>query len=103
MNEVWGEDVLKIKQCRVQFGDRKQMLFAGPRVRMGLYEGVPARVCPHNTTGRADYFGPLVNRSAPRLTVSCHRPLPPFQRASRPSLFRTAGQWLGDACMSRGP
>ena len=65
MNEIWGEDVLKIKQCRVLFGDRKQMLFAGPRVRMGLYEGVPARVCPHTTTGRADYFGPLVNRFAP--------------------------------------
>ena len=23
----------------------------------GLYEGVPTRVCPHTTSGRADYFG----------------------------------------------
>ena len=23
----------------------------------GLYEGIPTRVCPHTTSGRADYFG----------------------------------------------
>ena len=62
MNEVWGEEVLKLPACRVVYGDKKQMLFHGPRVRMGVYEGVPTRVCPHTTTGRADYFGPLVNR-----------------------------------------
>lgn len=62
MNEVWGEEVLKIPSCRVLYGDKRQMLFQGPRVKMGLYEGVPTRVCPHTTSGRADYFGPLVNR-----------------------------------------
>ncbi len=62
MNEVWGEEVLKLPACRVVYGERKQMLFHGPRVRMGIYEGVPTRVCPHTTTGRADYFGPVVNR-----------------------------------------
>lgn len=62
MNEVWGEEVLKIPACRVMYGDKKQMLFHGPRVKMGIYEGVPTRVCPHTTSGRADYFGPLVNR-----------------------------------------
>jgi class 3 adenylate cyclase len=40
------------------------MVFRGPKVKMGIYGGVPTRVLPHNTTGRADYFGPLVNRSA---------------------------------------
>jgi len=34
----------------------------GPRIKMGIYEGVPTRVAPHTTTGSADYFGPLVNR-----------------------------------------
>ena len=36
----------------------------GPRVRMGIYEGVPTMVCPHSTSGRCDYWGPFVNRAA---------------------------------------
>eukprot|EP00798_Chlamydomonas_sp_ICE-L_P019469 gene19469-26129_t len=43
-------------------------LFSGPCVNMGVYTGVPTKVTPHSTTGRADYFGPLVNK-AERL---CH-------------------------------
>jgi hypothetical protein len=31
---------------------------------MGVYSSVPTRVMPHTTTGRADYFGPMVNRAA---------------------------------------
>lgn len=31
---------------------------------MGVYSGTPTRVMPHTTTGRADYFGPMVNRAA---------------------------------------
>lgn len=33
----------------------------GPRVKMGVYSGMPTRVMPHTTTGRADYFGPMVS------------------------------------------
>lgn len=40
------------------------VVFRGPRVKMGIYEGVPTRALPHSTTGRADYFGQLVNRAA---------------------------------------
>ena len=40
------------------------IVFRGPRAKMGIYSGLPTRVIPHNTTGRADYFGPLVNRAA---------------------------------------
>ena len=36
----------------------------GPRVRMGIYEGVPQSICPHSTSGRCDYWGPFVNRAA---------------------------------------
>lgn len=31
---------------------------------MGIFTGVPLSVVPHATTGRADYFGALVNRAA---------------------------------------
>lgn len=40
------------------------IVFRGPRVKMGVYCGVPTRVVPHTTTGRADYFGQVVNRAA---------------------------------------
>lgn len=34
------------------------------RAKVGIYEDVPLSVVPHATTGRADYFGTLVNRAA---------------------------------------
>ena len=36
----------------------------GPRVRMGIYEGLPTSVGPHTTSGRCDYWGPFVNRAS---------------------------------------
>jgi class 3 adenylate cyclase len=46
--------------------------FRGPRVRVGLYRGVPTRVVPHTTTGRADYFGCSVNRAARYCHTAAH-------------------------------
>ncbi|CAG9465741.1 unnamed protein product [Pedinophyceae sp. YPF-701] len=42
-------------------------------VRVGIYEGVPVSIVPHRSTGRADYFGPLVNRAA-RMCFSAAAP-----------------------------
>ena len=40
-----------------------QLSFRGPRIKMGLSEGVPGSIRPdHN--GRADYFGASVNKAA---------------------------------------
>ncbi|GIL71229.1 hypothetical protein Vretifemale_1714 [Volvox reticuliferus] len=36
----------------------------GFRAKVGIFTGVPLSVVPHATTGRADYFGALVNRAA---------------------------------------
>lgn len=58
----WREDVLTLPHCQAQVGGRQGLIFIGPRIKMGIYEGVPTRVAPHTTTGSADYFGPLVNR-----------------------------------------
>ena len=58
----WREDVLTLPHCQAQVGGRHGLIFIGPRIKMGIYEGVPTRVAPHTTTGSADYFGPLVNR-----------------------------------------
>ncbi len=32
--------------------------------QVGIFPGHMAKICPHTSTGRADYFGPAVNRAA---------------------------------------
>ena len=72
VNEVWSDDTLKLGPCLPFHGPANQVLFLGPRVKMGIYEGRPNRICPHTTTGRADYFGPFVNRQSPLAPVNAH-------------------------------
>ena len=62
----WEPEVLLLQHCSPVFcpvpNQPDCLMYAGPRVRMGIYEGVPLRIQPHTATGRADYFGKLVNR-----------------------------------------
>eukprot|EP00899_Mesostigma_viride_P020171 jgi/Mesvir1/28155/Mv04717-RA.2 len=39
-------------------------IFRGLRIKIGIYWDVPTRCMPHASTGRAAYFGPLMNRAA---------------------------------------
>jgi len=71
VNEVWSDDTLRLAPCQPVHSAANDVLFLGPRVKMGIYEGRPTRICPHTTTGRADYFGPFVNR---RLSPLEHNP-----------------------------
>ena len=57
-------------QCSLCLLWDMQILFQGPHVKMGVYRGRPTGVSPHVTTGRADYFGPFVNRFGALLIVS---------------------------------
>eukprot|EP00899_Mesostigma_viride_P020001 jgi/Mesvir1/28001/Mv20195-RA.1 len=41
-----------------------EYLFRGLRVKMGVHWGPATAVRPHTTTGRADYFGSVVNQTA---------------------------------------
>ncbi|KAK9833200.1 hypothetical protein WJX74_009948 [Apatococcus lobatus] len=59
----WDPHILKLQNCQPMTNAENQLLCAGPRISMGLYQGLPSRVEPHRTSGRADYFGPFVNRS----------------------------------------
>ena len=59
---MWSREVLALPNCGAAGGTHNDIQWYGPRVRMGMYEGEPTRIVPHTTSGRADYFGPLVNR-----------------------------------------
>ena len=56
-------DVCASNIIKMAFENRVRVCRAGPRIKMGLYSGVPIKVVPHTTTGRADYFGTLVRIS----------------------------------------
>ena len=62
MQGMWVDDVLALPNCAAELGEDEQLAWFGPRVRMGLFDGEPVRVMPHATSGRADYFGPVINR-----------------------------------------
>ena len=62
----WPAAVLELPGAEEVCDQLGNVVFRGPRVKMGLYRGAPTRVMPHSRTGRADYFGPLVNRAARR-------------------------------------
>lgn len=86
MHVDWDPRLLEIKAaCKVHFQDpwmdadhtsssinaleaadatAPQVLWCGLRACMGLFQDVPVAVCPHRSTGRADYFGTFVNRAA---------------------------------------
>ncbi|MCJ1427724.1 hypothetical protein MMC29_005629 [Sticta canariensis] len=60
----WSQEVLALPNCGPQVTEEGLLIWYGPRVRMGMCEGSPTSVMPHTTSGRADYFGPFVNRAA---------------------------------------
>eukprot|EP00882_Tetradesmus_deserticola_P025795 GHRQ01028364.1.p1 GENE.GHRQ01028364.1~~GHRQ01028364.1.p1 ORF type:complete len:205 (+),score=78.57 GHRQ01028364.1:86-700(+) len=57
----WPASVLELPTCEEERDMHGNVMFCGPRVKMGIYSGPPTRVIPHTTTGRADYFGPVVS------------------------------------------
>ena len=65
MQGMWVDDLLALPNCGAELGENSQVVWFGPRVRMGLFDGEPVRVLPHATSGRADYFGPVINRCCP--------------------------------------
>ncbi|UPQ97700.1 adenylate cyclase [Chloropicon primus] len=61
----WPADLLRMEK---DFGevrdDSNRVVHRGLRVKMGIGYGYPYYSMPHPTTGRADYFGPIVNAVA---------------------------------------
>ncbi|KAK9825731.1 hypothetical protein WJX74_002071 [Apatococcus lobatus] len=72
---AWGPSVEGLPGCgpeTIQGPAKTSVTVSGPRAKMGLVMGQPTRVCPHTTSGRADYFGPLVNRAARICHAAAH-------------------------------
>ena len=67
---MWGNEILSLPHCSAELTEAGELLYFGPRVRIGMCEGVPTMVMPHTTSGRADFWGSFVNRRAcPRSRV----------------------------------
>eukprot|EP01062_Namystynia_karyoxenos_P034138 TRINITY_DN2503_c1_g4_i1.p1 TRINITY_DN2503_c1_g4~~TRINITY_DN2503_c1_g4_i1.p1 ORF type:complete len:975 (+),score=250.89 TRINITY_DN2503_c1_g4_i1:98-2926(+) len=63
VSQDWPADLCKNELCRPQRDPAGAIVWNGLRVRSGLHYG-PVRVEMNPVTGRADYFGPVVNIAA---------------------------------------
>mmetsp|Transcript_6006 Transcript_6006/g.20483 ORF Transcript_6006/g.20483 Transcript_6006/m.20483 type:complete len:1835 (+) Transcript_6006:197-5701(+) len=63
MDVKWSDEIYSCTDAaRVTFGEK--VIFNGLRVKMGITTGAATRRIPSHLTGRADYFGPLLNHAA---------------------------------------
>eukprot|EP00899_Mesostigma_viride_P019480 jgi/Mesvir1/27533/Mv07292-RA.2 len=76
------------------------VVFRGLRLQIGLCMGVPNDCQPHGTTGRAAYFGPVVNRAAriaataaPGQTLANHGMYDMTRGASQKIAFQELGEF----------
>ncbi|GAX78739.1 hypothetical protein CEUSTIGMA_g6176.t1 [Chlamydomonas eustigma] len=65
----WMTSVLK--HWPSEFGDRGETLFRGPRLKMGMCEGIPNSILPDHM-GRADYHGACINEAARFMDAGAH-------------------------------
>eukprot|EP00873_Tetraselmis_striata_P029058 jgi/Tetstr1/449322/TSEL_003837.t1 len=59
----WPAEILEMPGCETLQVDN-QVVFKGPRVKVAFRAGSALIKEPHPSTGRADYFGPLLNQAA---------------------------------------
>ncbi|KAK9842884.1 hypothetical protein WJX74_003872 [Apatococcus lobatus] len=60
----WDEDMLanlSLKEVKDAHG---RTVLKGMSAAVGIFNGPITKICPHSTTGRADYFGTTVNRAS---------------------------------------
>eukprot|EP01065_Artemidia_motanka_P010356 TRINITY_DN15482_c0_g1_i1.p1 TRINITY_DN15482_c0_g1~~TRINITY_DN15482_c0_g1_i1.p1 ORF type:complete len:815 (+),score=124.40 TRINITY_DN15482_c0_g1_i1:178-2622(+) len=63
VNAEWPLDLVQHRLCRKVVLESGQVIWHGPRIRIGLHYG-PVRAEKNPVTGRCDYFGPVVNVAA---------------------------------------
>ncbi|GBF96164.1 inactive leucine-rich repeat receptor kinase-like [Raphidocelis subcapitata] len=67
----WPEPLLRLPGFSPVADARGQLLFRGPRLKMGVAEGAPRCVLPDHA-GRADYHGAEVNQAARYMDAAAH-------------------------------
>eukprot|EP00899_Mesostigma_viride_P023273 jgi/Mesvir1/412/Mv11301-RA.7 len=79
---------------------KDQVVFRGLRLQIGMCMGVPSDCQPHMATGRAAYFGPVINRAsriaataAPGQTLVNKECFLAAKDVCGPSLFRVLGKY----------
>ncbi|KAG1652770.1 hypothetical protein FOA52_009371, partial [Chlamydomonas sp. UWO 241] len=70
MYAEWSDAVLR-HWPEVRDVDDDALLFRGPRLKMGLCEGIPGSVMP-DFSGRADYAGTSINQAARYMDAAAH-------------------------------
>lgn len=108
----WTPEMLALPPMKPEWSDSGDLLFRGPRVKTGVYQGQPRSITPHSTTGRADYWGPLVNRAARMMAgarggqLLCMKEVADEVRIprfiARPTGDTWAGDRLGPCCTAAG-
>lgn len=71
MQRAWGHEVTSLMLCGAQMSPRGDLMWFGPRLKMGICKDVPTRIVPHATSGRADFFGTFCNRCTNCLPGCC--------------------------------
>ncbi|GBF94709.1 adenylate cyclase [Raphidocelis subcapitata] len=66
----WSPELLRAPVCAEVCDEGGEVVFRGVRAKIGLYKGDITRIIPHRATGRADFFGPPVNRAARFLSAA---------------------------------
>ncbi|DBA93395.1 TPA: hypothetical protein ACH3X2_003664 [Trebouxia sp. C0005] len=65
MLKVEWSPLLELYELTAEVKDENgHTLMKGLSAKVGIFPGHMAKICPHTSTGRADYFGPAVNRAA---------------------------------------
>lgn len=65
----WPDEVLRHKHAGTVHDDKGNLLYKGPAPRISILSGRVHQVAPHKATGRAEYFGPVVNTCARMFAV----------------------------------
>ncbi|KAI8463865.1 MAG: nucleotide cyclase [Monoraphidium minutum] len=92
----WPAALLELPEAAEARGPGGALLFRGPRLRVGLAQGLPRSIAPDHL-GRADFFGECVNSAARYMDVAAHGGQVVCPEALAHAVFRT---WHAQASLA---
>lgn len=98
MYAPWQPALLELPDCGEARGGDGGLLFRGPRLKIGICEGVPRSLVADHA-GKADYFGASVNCAARYMDVAAHGGQVACEAALAKAVFRW-GECLTGVCLA---